>query len=154
MAAGGWGNWLASNICSSSRYGDRYNQVLRFFTGAPSYTAEELQGKGAEGLPFLQKLCETLLLGTWTLREDGVLVWTWANKYTTTIHAINSCIIKLSKLTKARKVYRGLSGATMPAGFYRKNEYGVAGGIEFGFGSFTPDRNVALGYRQLLAHAT
>ena len=32
------------------------------------------------------------------------------NKYSTTLHAINSAIIKLGKLTRATKVYRGISG--------------------------------------------
>jgi len=36
------------------------------------------------------------------------------NKYTTTLHAINSAIIKMSKLTKAAKVYRGVSGGKLP----------------------------------------
>ena len=30
------------------------------------------------------------------------------NKYTTTLHALNSAIIKLSKLTKAEAVYQGV----------------------------------------------
>ena len=38
----------------------------------------------------------------------------FGNKYTTTLHAINSAIVKLSKLTKATKVYRGLSGRGLP----------------------------------------
>ena len=36
------------------------------------------------------------------------------NKYTTTLHAINSAIVKLSKLTVASKVYRGISGKALP----------------------------------------
>ena len=36
------------------------------------------------------------------------------NTYTTTLHAINSAIVKLGKLTVATKVYRGISG-TPPA---------------------------------------
>ena len=32
------------------------------------------------------------------------------NKYTTTLHAINSAVIKLGKLTIATKVFRGISG--------------------------------------------
>ena len=37
-----------------------------------------------------------------------------ANHYTTTIHVINSCIVKLGHLMKANKVYRGISGARLP----------------------------------------
>ena len=36
------------------------------------------------------------------------------NKYTTTLHSINSAIVKLGKLTKVTKVYRGLSGKGLP----------------------------------------
>ena len=32
------------------------------------------------------------------------------NKYATTLHVVNSAVVKLSKLTKAAKVYRGMSG--------------------------------------------
>ena len=35
------------------------------------------------------------------------------NKYTTTLHVINSGVVKLGKLTKAGTVYRGLSGGTV-----------------------------------------
>jgi hypothetical protein len=34
------------------------------------------------------------------------------NNYATTIHAINSAVLKLSKLTQAVKVWRGFKGAT------------------------------------------
>ena len=36
------------------------------------------------------------------------------NEYTTTLHAINSAIVKLGKLTHAAKVYRGVSAAVLP----------------------------------------
>jgi hypothetical protein len=36
------------------------------------------------------------------------------NKYTTTLHVINSAVIKLSKLTMATYVYRGVSGGRLP----------------------------------------
>merc|ERR1719174_3356124 len=55
------------------------------------------------------------------------------NLYTTTIHAINSCVIKLSKLTKAEKVYRGGSGGLLPECCRVENKYGVRGGVEGGF---------------------
>ena len=40
------------------------------------------------------------------------------NTYSTTLHACNSAIVKLSKLTVATKVYRGVSGALLPAEFW------------------------------------
>ena len=52
------------------------------------------------------------------------------NKYTTTLHGINSAIIKLGKLTKADKVYRGIAGMKLPDEFWTPNEFGVRGGVE------------------------
>ena len=72
----------------------------------------------------------------------------WINSYTTTIHAINSCVLKLSKLTAASKVWRGFTGATLPRSFYVANEEGVKGGVEYGFTSTTVDRAQALHYAQ------
>ena len=39
----------------------------------------------------------------------------------TTIHVINSAIVKSSKLTKATKVYRGVAGGVLPESFWRPN---------------------------------
>lgn len=68
------------------------------------------------------------------------------NRYVTTTHAINSCIVKASKLTKAAKVYRGMAGGVMPESFWEPNAQGVRGGIESAFMSTTFDRSVALHY--------
>ena len=75
-----------------------------------------------------------------------VIVSTHLNKYTTTLHAINSAIVKLSKLTYASKVYRGIHNRVLPKQFWEANEYGVRGGIEAAFMSTTTDKEVALGY--------
>ena len=88
-------------------------------------------------VPFLQQKCGWLGLGKWTEEAHGALVWAWENKYTTTLHAINSVVLKLSKLTKAASVYRGFTGATLPATFFEPNEENVCGGIEYGFSSTT-----------------
>ena len=71
---------------------------------------------------------------------------TKGNGYPTTIHAINSCVIKLSKLTKAGKVWRGIKDATLPKEFWVPNEMGVRGGIEYAFSSTTVDREQAMMY--------
>ena len=68
------------------------------------------------------------------------------NKYPTTLHAINSSIIKLSKLTKAAKVYRGVSGGVLPDVCRSPNSFGVRGGVEAGFMSTTTDKTTALFY--------
>ena len=52
------------------------------------------------------------------------------NMYTTTIHVINSCIVKLGKLTRAKPVYRGMSWRIFPEQFWKPNEQGVMGGVE------------------------
>jgi len=70
------------------------------------------------------------------------------NTYATSLHAINSAIVKLSKLTYACKVYRGVNGRVLPEQFWRANEYGVRGGIEGAFMSTTVDREVAMSYAQ------
>ena len=71
---------------------------------------------------------------------------TKGNGYPTTIHAINSCVIKLSKLTKAGKVWRGIKDAMLPKEFWVPNEMGVRGGIEYAFSSTTTDREQAMLY--------
>ena len=71
-----------------------------------------------------------------------------SNDYVTTIHGINSCVLKLSKLTKAAKVWRGIKDARLPPEFWAPNEMGVRGGIEYGFSSTTTDRAQALHYAQ------
>ena len=70
------------------------------------------------------------------------------NKYTTTLHGINSSIIKLGKLTKATKVYRGISGMALPKEFWTPNAFGVRGGVESAFMSTTLEGKVAMGYAE------
>ena len=68
------------------------------------------------------------------------------NLYTTTLHVINSGIVKTSKLTYACPVYRGVSGLALPPAFWTPNAHGVRGGIEGAFMSSTKDRAVAMQY--------
>ena len=70
------------------------------------------------------------------------------NFYTTTIHVINSCIVKMGKLTQAKPVYRGMSLRIFPEQFWKPNEQGVMGGVEYAFMSTTPERSVAEQYSQ------
>ena len=48
-----------------------------------------------------------------------------SNRYITTLHVINSSIVKLGKLTEATKVYRGVSSGVLPPKFWEKDEYGL-----------------------------
>ena len=68
--------------------------------------------------------------------------------FVTTIHAINSAVLKCSKHTKATTVYRGISNRVMPKAFHKENEHGVKGGVEVAFMSTSTERSVALGYMQ------
>ena len=68
---------------------------------------------------------------------DGTITYAQAkghmNLYTTTLHVINSGIVKTSKLTYAGKVYRGVSDMELPETFWNANKHGVKGGIEAAF---------------------
>ena len=64
--------------------------------------------------------------------KDQVKASCKGNRYTTTIHLLNSLIIKLSKLTKATTVYRGVARGVLPKCFWEENKEGVRGGIEAG----------------------
>lgn len=68
------------------------------------------------------------------------------NRYTTTLHVINSAVVKLGKLQPAMKVYRGVTGGVLPEIFWHANQHNVRGGCEYGFLSTTTDRNVATDY--------
>lgn len=51
------------------------------------------------------------------------------NRYVTTTHVLNSVIVKLSKLTKVAKVYRGMAGV-LPDRFCEDDKHGFRGGVE------------------------
>ena len=68
------------------------------------------------------------------------------NVYATTLHIINSSLVKLSKLTYVTKVYRGVSGGVLPEAFWKPNAFGVCGGVETAFMSATLDPTVAQFY--------
>lgn len=68
------------------------------------------------------------------------------NRYCTTIHACSSALIKLSKLEKAETLYRGSQNGVLPPCFWKVNEAGVKGGVEFGFLSTTKKLDVAMQY--------
>jgi hypothetical protein len=68
------------------------------------------------------------------------------NSYSTTIHGINSCVLKLSKLQTIQKVYRGLANRALPEKFLVADATGVRGGVEYGFSSTTVERAQAEHY--------
>jgi Leucine-rich repeat (LRR) protein len=66
--------------------------------------------------------------------------------FTTTLHVLNSAILKLAKVQPAERVFRGSQGGVLPPKFWAPNEYNIRGGIELGFMSTTRDRSVAVKY--------
>lgn len=68
------------------------------------------------------------------------------NRFSTTIQAVNSSLIKLSKLTHVQKVYRGVSGGYLPDAFWTPDKEGACGAVEYGFMSTTTKREVAHQY--------
>lgn len=91
----------------------KYNAVLRGLGGKVQWMKDKLE-----------KLCDE-------------------NYYVTTLHVINSAIVKLGRLAKPRTVYRGVKGGVLPRQFWKRVGNG---GVEFAFMSTTSDRDVAMGY--------
>jgi hypothetical protein len=73
-------------------------------------------------------------------REGGAI------PFKTTLHVLNSAIIKLSRTQPAERVYRGTKGGVLPEEFWRANDHNVRGGIELAFMSTTTDRAIAMDY--------
>jgi WD40 repeat protein len=67
-------------------------------------------------------------------------------RFTSTLHAINSGVVKLSQLQPAGVVYRGISGMKLPEPFLVPSKHNIRGGIEYAFMSTTLDQKVALRY--------
>jgi hypothetical protein len=70
-------------------------------------------------------------------------------RYATTIHAINSGVLKLKALTVVQRVYRGIAGLRLPESFFHKNAHNIAGGVEYGFSSTTLEPETALNYAKV-----
>ena len=83
------------------------------------------------GSPFLTSKYEKLCLG---------------NTYAGTIYALNDGLSKLSKISRAQTVYRGVAGLRLPDEFLTADEFDVRGGVEYGCLSATTERSVALAY--------
>lgn len=102
---------------------------LRLYTG-PMFVKYNgtLRGFASE---FMRKKWDELCLG---------------NKYVTTLHIINSGIVKSGKIMTATKVYRGISGGLLPQEFWEANKYNIRGGVEYAFMSTTLEKSVAMQY--------
>lgn len=68
------------------------------------------------------------------------------HSYTTTLHVINSVVVRLSVLTRAECVYRGIAGGQLSKSFTEENQHGVRGGVNPAFMSTSTDPEVAMQY--------
>ena len=66
--------------------------------------------------------------------------------FATTIHVLNSAIIKLSRAQRAERVFRGTKGGRLPDKFWTPNRDNIRGGIEMAFMSTTMNRSVAMNF--------
>eukprot|EP01052_Picozoa_sp_SAG31_P018287 SAG31_NODE_1290_length_8981_cov_2.829543_5_plen_271_part_00 len=89
-----------------------YNMVLR---AAPS--GGLVLDKSADGLPADYP------------RGCGDTDGHTAGKFVTSIHSVNSCILKLSKMTPITTVFRGVSGRNMPQKLLFPDEFGSKLGV-------------------------
>lgn len=130
----------------------------RLFTG-PMHVKYNGVLRGLESpVPFLQTQMIQLCCAKEVAKEYVGTAFPWqppngtlpydeakkaANLYTTTIHVIHTCIVKLAKLTYVQPVYRGMCQRIPPQEFWVPNEQGVMGGVELGFLSASAARTDA-----------
>ena len=107
---------LGARLYTGSMYA-KYQVVLRI----AAFPGDENQQKQAQELGF-------------------------AGGYTTTIYAVNSAVVKLSKLMPIGTVYRSVAKTSIPPSFFEPNESQLCGGVEVAFTSFTPDRDTSVEY--------
>ena len=126
----------------------KYNSVLRGLDGKVPYLVQQMVRLCCHEPEQLEPCVERVEQSNSEARKEVITqqILPTLNRYTTTLHAINSAIIKLSKLTYADKVYRGISGMGLPREFWKPNSFGVMGGIEGGFMSTTKKKSVAVSY--------
>ena len=122
---------------ASGHHSHRYNAVLRGLNSSVPFLQAQLVEHCCDA-----QTAEQFAAGEISFAKVKGLL----NRYTTSLHCINSGIVKTSKLTYAAKVYRGVAGMALPDAFWTPNEHGVRGGIEGAFMSTTTDRTVAMQY--------
>jgi hypothetical protein len=112
------------------------------FHKADLWPEEVICGRLYTGPQFMHYNC--------SLREFPVSVLDTmrGNRYVTTIHGINSAIIKLARASPIHPlvVHRGSAGMRLPLQFAAKDDLGRQGDVEFGFMSCTLHKKVALDY--------
>jgi hypothetical protein len=118
---------VAGNLYTGPMY-LKYNAVLRSFSG----------------VAFLIEQCVKYKLGEST--DEAGRFSLAPTRYATTIYAINSLIVKGSKLTVVTPVFRGVAAMRLPQTMLTPNEDGVSGGVEYGFSSATRELKTARFY--------
>ena len=68
------------------------------------------------------------------------------NGYVTTVHCINSAIVKMSKLTLGATLWRGYSGVGLSDALLQPDAMGFRGGVDSGFQSWTKGKEVSFQY--------
>jgi hypothetical protein len=114
---------------------------------------KELVEMGQQMLLFEELVSARLYTGLMFQKYNGCLrgfgpgfAGCKGNGYVTTIHTLNSMLVKASKLTRVGRVYRGVSGGVLLDAFWTANEHGVRGGVERAFVSTSFARTEALSY--------
>ena len=134
----------------------KYNWVLRSIGHIrsaterdASFSEQQLRDKLVErGRAEYEKLKQGSSLGDGRLGDTTGA--TEGNLYTTTLHVISSAVLKLGKLTRANKVYRGISRKTVPQKLKVKDKMSnTRGGVEYGFLSCSLVKKEALKYATL-----
>lgn len=74
------------------------------------------------GLQYVEVLGLRLYTGPMYVHYNGVLRREAKHVYVTTIHTINSAIVKLGKRTKPTTVYRGVVGGVLPSSFFEPGD--------------------------------
>ena len=115
------------------RRGKRICEKLKTLAVAPLLDAEIIGARLYTG-PMFEKYNSVLRRFT----QAPFLVETFnrlcaGNTYTTTIHAINSALVKLSKVTTAGTVYRGIGGGALPSQFLEPDEFQLCSAVDYGF---------------------
>jgi hypothetical protein len=112
---------------------------------------ERLEKERLTPIQLVEALAARMWTGPMYIKYEAVLRGSGAefqmcqgNGYVTTLHCINSTIVKTSKLSTVTKVYRGVSSGQLPADFWAPNAYGACGAIEAAFVATTTDRAAAV----------
>ena len=144
---------IAARLYTGPMY-SKYNDVLRVIgtlRGGESdeqqrHLSEELSKKLKEQQDKDEKKARAKEDRAMNLDDVSITGNTFGNLYTTTLHVINSAVLKLGKLAKVQTVYRGIAHRTLPKKMLNKGMDNARGGIEYGFSSASTIREEAWRY--------